>query len=51
MIKSEYKYICTANCPELDLDGDNHCKCVDPAKFKDCPCGNEMKWEPIKENT
>ena len=56
MTDSKYKYICTAKCPELDLDGEPHCKCIDPDKAFEryvdgCPCGNDVKWELIKEST
>ena len=51
MTDSKYKYICTAKCPELDVIEEPHCKCIEPTKGLNCPCGNDMKWEPIKEST
>jgi hypothetical protein len=49
----KYKYICMANCPELDIDGDIHCMTNNPEtafeRYIDgCPCGNCPQWEVMK---
>ena len=50
----DYKYVCVASCPELDISGESHCKCLAPdecyTNYPDgCPCGNIPKWAEIKE--
>lgn len=45
---NEYKYICIAKCPKLDIDSEPHCKCIDiNILYKHnniCPLGNIPKW-------
>lgn len=55
-MNEEYKYICVANCPELDLDGVMHCKCMNPETrieeyphSNGCPCGNTPMWVGMEE--
>lgn len=50
------EYICVANCPELDANGDMHCKCADISKLNErypdsggCPCGNIPMWVNMEE--
>lgn len=50
---SELKYICVANCPELDYEKLRHCICKDtknpfPLYDYDCPCGHHPKWEIVR---
>ncbi len=46
------RYICVANCPELDKEKEMHCiKNVNSEEDyfnmlnSECPCGNYSKWE------
>lgn len=48
---SELKYRCAAHCPELDLDGNEHCVLTSSQvvdfynRYPDgCPCGNTPRW-------
>lgn len=48
-------YICTARCPELDLERSVHCVVDDPDKMyklytDGCPCGNDPNWERLPES-
>lgn len=50
-------YICTTKCLELDLKDEKHCKLkikssndIELAHMHECPCGNNEKWEELKEN-
>lgn len=50
------EFICVANCPELDLDNAQHCKCADPKErcelypySGECPCGNTPIWVNMEE--
>lgn len=49
-------YICTARCPELDLEDSKHCTIDDPVEMYEryvngCPCGNEPTWERLSESS
>lgn len=48
---TDLKYKCVAHCPELDLDGNEHCVLTSGQvvdfynRYPDgCPCGNTPKW-------
>lgn len=50
------KFICVANCPELDCEGGKHCEVKVEWSLSEiekdgrdfCPCGNYEKWEEVK---
>lgn len=43
----EERWVCKANCPELDLNGNPHCVLYEGSELNEyeCPAGNTPRWE------